>query len=322
MMCVMIDPRSARLATFCNWAAKHISGDEKGEAQVFLDRLLQGFGHAGFKEAGATLEMRVKSRDRKGTAFADLAWKPYVLIEMKKRGEDLTRHYRQAFDYWTHLVPNRPRYVILCNFDEFWVYDFETQMDLPVDKVALPDLPTRYDPLTFLFPNHQPPKFGNHHEKVTRRAADCLATCFNKLMVRHVDRAEAQRFVLQMLVAFFAEDIGLLPHSLVARLLYDCRKPEDSYDLLGSLFEAMNTPGGVTGGRFKGVDYFNGGLFAQPARLELLPDEVAQFQTAADFDWSMVRPPRWWADPNTALVPIPAARYARGEVGCVCLNCS
>jgi SAM-dependent methyltransferase len=286
----MDDPRQQRLQTFVDWARQHITGDEKGEAQVFLDRLLQGFGHAGFKEAGATLEMRVRSRDRKGTAFADLVWKPYVLIEMKKRGEDLTRHYRQAFDYWTHLVPNRPRYVILCNFDEFWVFDFETQMDVPVDTVALPDLPTRYDPLTFLFPNHQPPKFGNHHEKVTRQAADRLATCFNKLMVRHVDRAEAQRFILQMLVAFFAEDIGLLPHSLVARLLDDCRKPEDSYDLLGSLFEAMNTPGGVTGGRFKGVDYFNGGLFAQPARLELLPDEVAQLETAADFNWSMVRP--------------------------------
>ena len=49
------------------------------------------------------------------------------LLEMKRRGEDLNRHYRQAFDYWTRLVPGRPRYVVLCNFDDFWVYDFETQ---------------------------------------------------------------------------------------------------------------------------------------------------------------------------------------------------
>jgi hypothetical protein len=42
-----------------------------------------------------------------------------VLIEMKRRGENLQRHYRQAFDYGTRLVPNRPRYVVLCNFDEF-----------------------------------------------------------------------------------------------------------------------------------------------------------------------------------------------------------
>ena len=35
---------------------------------------------------------------------------------MKKRGADLSRHYRQAFEYWTRLVPGRPRYVVLCNF--------------------------------------------------------------------------------------------------------------------------------------------------------------------------------------------------------------
>jgi hypothetical protein len=34
--------------------------DEKGEAQVFCDRLFQAFGHGGYKAAGATLEYRVK----------------------------------------------------------------------------------------------------------------------------------------------------------------------------------------------------------------------------------------------------------------------
>ena len=52
----------------------------------------------------------------------------------------------------------------------------------------------------------------------------------------------------------------------------------------------MNTPGGTLGGRFKGVDYFDGGLFAQPARLEMYPDELAQLRQAARSDWSKVRP--------------------------------
>ena len=56
---------------------------------------------------------------------------------MKKRGENLQKHYRQAFDYWTRLVPNRPRYVVLCNFDEFRVYDFDTDLDTPKDKRPL-----------------------------------------------------------------------------------------------------------------------------------------------------------------------------------------
>jgi type II restriction/modification system DNA methylase subunit YeeA len=285
----MHEARKQQLADFAAWVKQYIQGDEKGEAQIFLDHLFQAFGLKGVKEAGAVCEQRVKN-DVGGTAFADLVWKPVVLIEMKKRGEDLRRHYRQAFDYWTRLVPGRPRYVVLCNFDEFWVYDFETQMDTPVDQLTVEELPRRYGPLAFLFPNREKPTFGNDQEEVTRKAADLLARCFHKLIARKMDRALAQRFILQVLVALFAEDIELLERYLVARLLDDCKEPRDSFDLLGGLFAAMNTPGGVSGGRFQGVEYFNGGLFAEPARIELYPDEIAQLRQAAKSNWSKVRP--------------------------------
>ncbi len=284
--------RKELLTQFVEWAGAHITGDEKSQAQIFLDRLFIALGHKGCLDVGGTPEFRIrKPKDSGGgVAFADYVWKPHVLIEMKKRGTDLAKHYRQAFDYWVDLVPGRPRYVVLCNFDEFWVYDFETQMDVPVDTLRLDELPKRWGPLAFLFPSHDRPVFENDHEQVTRAAADRLAVCFNKLLVRHIKRDEAQRFVLQMLVGLFAEDIDLLPRYFVARLLDECKSPVDSYDLLGGLFKAMNTPGGVTGGRFKGVDYFNGGLFEKPARLELQEDELVQLREAAKKDWSKVRP--------------------------------
>src|ERR1700723_2571680 len=100
------------ITNFVNYALT-LSGDEKGEAQVFCDRLFQAFGHKGYKEAGAILEFRIKKGDQKNTSFADLIWKPRVLLEMKKRGTNLANHYKQAFDYWIHAVPNRPRYVVL-----------------------------------------------------------------------------------------------------------------------------------------------------------------------------------------------------------------
>ena len=87
-----------------------------------------------------------------GHGFIDLLWKPRVLIEMKKAGTDLSRHYRQAFQYWVQTVPERPRYVVLCNFDELWIYDFDNQLDAPVDVVNLEDLPTRADALAFMLP--------------------------------------------------------------------------------------------------------------------------------------------------------------------------
>jgi SAM-dependent methyltransferase len=284
------DPRSQRLADFVRWTKAHISGDEKGQAQIFLDRLFVGLGHKGCLDVGGTPEFRVISDRTNAVAFADYVWKPYVLIEMKKRGTDLARHYRQAFDYWVRLVPERPRYTILCNFDEFWVYDFETQMDEPVDRVPVGELPTRFGPLAFLFPSHDRPVFGNDQEEVTRKAADLLAACFNKLIVRKVPRDVAQRFTLQVLVALFAEDIGLLDKYFVTRLLEECKSRTDSFDLLGGLFEAMNTPGGAKAGRYKGVQYFNGGLFNEPARLELHQDELNQLRQAAKSKWSSVRP--------------------------------
>ena len=62
--------------------ARTLKGDEKGEAQVFCDRLFQAFGHGGYKEAGATLEFRVKGVG-KATKFADLLWRPRLLIPVR-----------------------------------------------------------------------------------------------------------------------------------------------------------------------------------------------------------------------------------------------
>lgn len=280
--------RSKRLADFAAWVHTHLSGDEKGEAQIFLDHLFRAFDWPGLKEAGATCEVRIK-KDTRGTSFADLVWKPIVLIEMKKRGSDLSKHYRQAFDYWTRLVPGRPRYAILCNFDEFWIYDFETQLDSPVDIVKLDDLSARFGPLAFMFPGDESPVFGNHHESVTRKAADKLAECFNSIVRREYDRDLAQRFILQTLMAMFAQDIGLLEPYTLSRVLESCKKPSDSYDKIGALFLAMNTKN-IKGGQFKSVPYFNGGLFLNPAQLELSAFEIDLLHSASEFDWSKVRP--------------------------------
>jgi hypothetical protein len=281
--------RSARIEEFVTWVKTHLSGDEKGEAQIYLDRLFHAFGWAGLREAGANCELRPK-KDTGGTSFADLVWKPIVLIEMKKRGEDLSKHYRQAFDYWARIVPGRPRYAVLCNFDEFQIFDFETQMDAPVDTIKLEGLAEHYGPLAFLFPTGEKPVFRNHQETVTRQAADNLAACFNSLVHRDIPRPLAQKFILQSLMALFAEDIGLLDKYFFTRLLEDCSTGRDTFDLIGGLFMAMNTPGGVHGGRFKGVAYFNGGLFSDPARIELTAGELDLLRAAAVSNWSKVRP--------------------------------
>lgn len=279
-----------RLTALHRYRVDRLDGDEKGEAQIFLERMMQAFGHEGIREAGATLEYRVKRNDQRGTAFADLMWKPRCLIEMKRAGQDLGRHYRQAFDYWMHAVPNRPRWVILCNFDEFWIYDFDSQLDEPMDRVALEQLPARHEALSFLLPIEEEPLFQNNLVQVTRAAAGAMATIFRSMAERGVDRSQAQKFVLQCVMAMFSEDIGLLPGPYFSLALRDAVSGRDCYDLLGSLFREMNTPGLTPGGRFSGTDYFNGGLFADPLPQELTNSELALLNQASATDWSRVRP--------------------------------
>jgi len=271
--------------------AKTLRGDEKGEAQVFLDRLFRAFSQGGYKEAGATLEERVKNAEG-GTGFADLVWKPKVLIEMKKRGEDLSRHLLQAFRYWEELVPGRPRYVVLCNFDEFRIYDFDQDIHQPQDVLTLDELPGRYGPLNFLWPTNEPAHFRVDREKVTREAADILAGVYKSLKSKPgVTPETAQRFVLQALICFFSEDIGLLPKHFFTELLNECTDPPRAFDLFDSLFHAMNSRERARGGRFAKVDYFNGGIFAQSAAVELDPQhEVALLKRAATYNWADVSP--------------------------------
>jgi hypothetical protein len=45
------DSRALRLREFTQYVRDHITGDEKGEAQVYLDRLFRAFGQRGVREA-------------------------------------------------------------------------------------------------------------------------------------------------------------------------------------------------------------------------------------------------------------------------------
>ncbi|MFM6621354.1 MAG: type IIL restriction-modification enzyme MmeI, partial [Dolichospermum sp.] len=279
------------LSKFVNFCNQHITGQERKEAQTFLDRFFRAFGHEGALEAGATYEEAIKKSSKTGkTGFADLVWKPRVLIEMKKRGEDLNKHYSQAFDYWTRLVPNRPKYVILCNFDEFWIFDFNIQLDTPVDKITLEQLPERAGALVFMELGQRTPVFQNNQVEVTVKAARRMGELLLELENRGIEKLTAQRFILQCVLAMFAEDRQLLPRDMFISCVQDCINGLSSYDVLGGLFREMNQPGITPAGRYQGVDYFNGGLFSQIHAIELTREELKFLDVSARENWSKVRP--------------------------------
>ena len=283
------DSRKQKLEEFLAYFNKYITGNEKGEGQIFFEHLLQAFGNAGVKEVGATCEELIKKRKGK-RGFADFIWEPRVIIELKKRGEPLQKYYDQAFDYWTHRLP-RLKYTVLCNFDEFWIYDLNTQLYDPVHKLHIKDLPENWGPLAFLFPKEETPTFNNYNVKVTEEVARKVGHIYYSLVKREVNPEKAQKFVLQIVVALFSEDVELIPKYTVQKILLGIVKRNLNQEELKKLLQSMavettkNKPS-----NYKNIPFFNGGLFEKVEPVELTHKEIHMLYLASEENWAKVRP--------------------------------
>ena len=289
----MADQQS--LHAFAQWV-ECCSGDEKQEAQTFVQKLMTAWGWEDASEAGVSFEHRVaKGGAGGGMGFADALIPGKVLIEMKQRGEPLHKHFPQLQRYWFNLAP-KPTYAVLCNFDEFWVYDFNQQVDEPVEHLLTAQLAERWPGLAFLSKQTQTPLFGNNQVVVTEKQASAMGSLFHELRQQAAKSGQftdqqAQRFVLQCVLCMFAEDREMLPNRQFSLALENCReKNESTYDVLSGLFTEMNTPGVTSGGRFKGTPYFNGGLFSEIPRIDLSPVQLGHLIDSAREDWRLVRP--------------------------------
>lgn len=288
----------SRLQEFTEFVSR-LNGDEKGEAQLFCDRLFKAFGHEGVIEATGRLEARIRF-DTGRTKFADCLWCPAgrdgVLIEMKKRGtKNLESHFPQVRDYWIEMNPEelfgpgtqKPTYVILCNFDEFVLYK---HLSL-VDRIHIRELVDRSSSFGFLFPEPIQPTFGHNVEAISERAASSVGELFKYLVFdKGEEGVRAQRFLLQCVLSLFSEDFGLLPDAFFTQLISDCLQGRSSYDLLGALFRQMASKDPARGGQFTDIPYFNGGLFRTVDPLELDQAALHLLYRASTFNWKYVNP--------------------------------
>jgi type II restriction/modification system DNA methylase subunit YeeA len=105
---------------------------------------------------------------------------------------------------------------------------------------------------------------------------------------RGLDPVRVARFLDRVVFCLLAEDVGLLPENLFARIVDKSnREPARFGRLMTQLFEAM-----AEGGDFglDAIDRFNGDLFADGDVLELTPEEIDSVRAATRLDWSEVDP--------------------------------
>ena len=283
------DQLKSSIQKFLQWFEK-CEGDEKQESQLFFEKLLQAFGNAGVKEVGAHCEYRLSKKEGKGKKFADFVWEPRVVIELKTRGEPLQKHFNQVLEYWNTICP-KLKYMVLCNFDEFWIYDPNVQMYDPIHILKTKDLADGYQALAFLFPKEEIPVFNNNHVAVTEEAAKVVGELYLSLTKRKVDPEKAQRFVLQLVVSLFAEDVELIPKNTLFKILHEAIKQPVAQSELYELFSAMaEEKEAKKPKKYRDIPYFNGGIFNKIEPIEFNFEEISILADASEFDWSKVRP--------------------------------
>lgn len=265
-------------------------GSERAEAQTFLNELLAAYG-TDRKPAGVRFE------ERGGRGFIDMLWPGVCIVEMKRPSEQekLAEHREQAFEYWKRVsrdTGNAGRYVVVCAFHRFEVFEPGAFWDRPVTQFDLVDLPDRHEALAFLGGGE--PRFVEDRAELTREAVAHVTDLYARLGDRRAAGAETLRdFVLQCVWCMFAEKLEMIPghrfSSIVDGLLDDPGR--SSEDDLGGLFRTLNTRGPrPEHGLYEAVPYAAGGLFASPAKVHLAAEELELLRDADRFDWKQVEP--------------------------------
>lgn len=270
-------------------------GTERAEAQTFCNELLACYGTA--RKEVATFE------ERTGVGgFIDMIWPEVCLIEMKRPSEadKLGSHRQQGLDYWKEVSKQAgesghkaPEWIVVCAFDRFEILDPDAGWDKPVDEFPLAELPERLGSLKFFA--QEDPYFRASQADLSRDAVGKLTDLYAVLRDRRASDLDTLRvFILQVVWAMFAEDLGLLPNNVLGRVLEGLIKDSNrsSADDLGQLFRylAEPEPRPAKGSLYEGTPFANGGLFEHPAQVHLTVEELKTLLDTCNLDWHQVEP--------------------------------
>lgn len=268
-------------------------GGERAEAQTFLNELFAAYG-------GDRLAIGARFEDFTTSAgFMDLHWPGVCIFEMKRPGSSLAKAREQIHRYWMEsddpsTETSAARFVVLCSFGEFEIWEPGSRPSSPRATVALADLADRYEVLGFLIGPNIEPTFIEHHRLLTTTATKLVADLYRSMSERSAAPPdELLRFVMQTVWCLFAERLQMLqgwPLENTVKNLLDNSTRSPAAEI-GHLFRLLNQRGDHNRrGVLSGTTYVNGDLFANPAAVDLSRDELLMLLEASRSDWSKVNP--------------------------------
>ena len=302
-------------------------GYEKGQSQTFWLTLLSDV--LGVEDVGSfiTFEEQVKLDH---TSFIDgIIPSTHVLIEQKSIDKNLKAAikqsdgsllspFQQAKRYAAELpYSQRPRWIVICNFAEFHVYDMERPGG-DSEVILLADLEKEYYRLQFLVDT------GSEHIKkemeISLQAGELVGVLYDALLKQYKDPSSQStlqslnKLCVRLVFCLYAEDAGIfggksmfhdylrdVPVSGIRRALVELFKILDQKPESRDKYLADDNPA------LAAFPYVNGGLFSDedieiPPFTEELKTLLLE-NASEDFNWSDISPTIFGAVFESTLNP-------------------
>ena len=316
--------RAAAKQFATDWQGK---GYEKGHSQTFWLSLLQKVYGVEEPDKFITFEDQIMLDH---TSFIDgFIPSTHVLIEQKSLGKELNKPikqsdgsllspFQQAKRYAAELpYSQRPRWIVTCNFAEFYVYDMERPTGDP-EVIKLCDLEKEYYRLQFLVDT------GDTNIKkemeVSLQAGEIVGVLYDALLKQYKD-PEAEdtlkslnALCVRLVFCLYAEDAGIfgsksmfhdylrdIPASGIRKALVELFRILDQKPEQRDKYLADDNPA------LAAFPYVNGGLFSDE-NIEIPPftEELKNLlleKASGDFDWSVISPTIFGAVFESTLNP-------------------
>lgn len=302
-------------------------GDEKQDTQRFWISLLQDVYGVSDVTNYIEFEKRVQLDN---TSYIDgFISSTKVLIEQKGKNISLRKGikqsdgsiltpFQQARRYAGYLPHEyNPRWIIVCNFQEFWIYDMNRPNDDP-EILKLEDLENEYHRMNFLIDT------GDAHIKremeISIAAGEIVGNLYDALSKQYADPESEESLkslnmlCVRLVFCLYAEDAGVFgKHGMFHDYLKEF-SVQQTRKALVELFSILDTKPEDRDSYLKddnpilaAFPYVNGGLFADD-NIEIPPftDEICNLlleKASDDFNWSEISPTIFGAVFESTLNP-------------------
>lgn len=315
-----IEQKTAAKQFAAYWATR---GDEKQDTQSFWLSLLRTV--YGVENPAQFIQFEVPVKLDHVSYIDGFISETKVLIEQKSASVDLNRGYKQSDG--TFLRPyeqarryagflphdQNPRWIVVCNFQEFQIYDMNRPNDEP-ETLHLANLEKEYHRLQFLVDTGS--TVVKKEMEVSLQAGAIVGTLYDALLKQYKDPESPETLkslnalCVRLVFCLYAEDAGVFgSHGMFQQYLQN--HIHDARRALIDLFHVLDTQ---PENRDPYIDedlaafpYVNGGLFADEdvviPRLDENIVDLILHRASEDFDWSVISPTIFGAVFESTLNP-------------------